>query len=158
MLRAELEEKSLGELQEILAEIPKEDGAKTDTENKRRIIRAIEIGKFLGKVPAIQKGPQNYDFEIIGLDFPDEVLKERIAKRLEKRLLMGMIDEVKRLHDEGVSWQRLENFGLEYKYIAEFLQEKISEPKMTETLKLKIWQYAKRQRTWFKRDGRIHWL
>lgn len=154
-LRKEMEEKSIHELKEILAGIPKEEGVKTDMENKRRLIRAIEIGKFLGKLVCIQKGPQKYDFEFIYLDFPDEVLKERISKRLEARLAAGMVDEVKRLHDEGVSWQRLENFGLEYKYIAEFLQEKVSLEEMKELLQTKIWQYTKRQRTWFKKDERI---
>ena len=161
-LRAELEEKSIDELKAILAEIPKEEGAKTDTENKRRLIRAIEIGKFLGKLVCIQKGPQNYKFEIIGLDFPDDILKARIEKRLLARLEAGMIDEVRKLHNPpaggGVSWQRLENFGLEYKYISQFLQNKISKEEMVETLKTKIWQYAKRQRTWFRRDKRIKWI
>ncbi len=156
-LRAELEEKSVDELKAILAQIPKEEGAKTDTENKRRLIRAIEIGKFLGKLVCIQKGPQNYEFEIIGLDFPDDILKARIEKRLLARLEAGMIDEVRKLHDDAVSWQRLENFGLEYKYISEFLQDKINEREMIDLLKTKIWQYAKRQRTWFKRDTRIKW-
>ncbi len=154
-LREELEEKSIEELKDILEKIPKEDGTKTDTENKRRLIRAIEIGTFLGKIVCIQKGPQKYDFEFIYLDFPDEVLRERIAKRLEARFEMGMIDEVKRLHAEGVTFKRLESFGLEYKYIALFLQGKISQIELAETLKTKIWQYAKRQRTWFKRDERI---
>lgn len=150
-LRKELEEKSLEELKEILAEIPKEENSKIDVENKRRLIRAIEIGEFLGKIPAIQKGPKMYDFEFTYLDFPDEILKDRIEKRLKKRLEMGMVMEVAKLHEDGLSWKRLENFGLEYKYIAEFLQGKISEEEMLETLKLKIWQYAKRQRTWFKK-------
>lgn len=150
-LRTELEEKSIEELQEILAKIPQEKGAKVDTENKRRIIRAIEIGKFLGKIPKIKYGEQKYNFEFIHLDLPDEILKERIEKRLEKRFDMGMIDEVSRLHTEGVSWKRLENFGLEYKYIAEFLQNKITEKELREILETKIWQYAKRQRTWFKK-------
>lgn len=150
-LRTELEEKSVAELKEILAEIPKEEGVKVDTENKRRLIRAIEIGKFMGKLACTQKGEQKYDFEFIYLDFPDEVLKERINLRLEKRFSMGMIDEVRRLHNEGVAFQKLEDFGLEYKYIALFLQEKISETELSETLKTKIWQYAKRQRTWFKK-------
>lgn len=150
-LRDELEEKSIEELKEILAKIPKEEGAKVDTENKRRLIRAIEIGKFMGKITCIKKGPQKYDFEFIYLDFPDEVLKERINKRLLKRFEMGMIDEVRNLHEQGVSWKKLEDFGLEYKYIAQFLQGKISEEEMVETLKTKIWQYAKRQRTWFKK-------
>lgn len=151
-LRYELEEKSLEELKEILAEIPQEENSKIDVENKRRLIRAIEIGEFLGKIPAIQKGPKMYDFEFTYLDFPDEILKDRIEKRLEKRLEMGMVMEVAKLHEDGLSWKRLENFGLEYKYIAEFLQGKISEEEMLETLKLKIWQYAKRQRTWFKKS------
>ncbi len=150
-LRKELEEKSLEELKEILAEIPQEENSKIDVENKRRLIRAIEIGEFLGKIPAIQKGPKMYDFEFTYLDFPDEILKDRIEKRLKKRLEMGMVMEVAKLHEDGLSWKRLENFGLEYKYIAEFLQGKISEEEMLETLKLKIWQYAKRQRTWFKK-------
>lgn len=154
-LRAKLEEKSIEELKEVLSQIPKEEGAKTDTENKRRIIRAIEIGTFLGKIPAIQKGPQKYDFDFTYLDFPDEILKDRIEKRLEKRLGLGMVQEVRKLHEEGLSWQRLESFGLEYKYIAEFLQGKTSQEDMTELIKLKSWQYAKRQRTWFKKDRRI---
>lgn len=156
-LRAELQEKSLEELQKILESFPKESGAKTDTENKRRVIRAIEIGEALDKIPAIKYGPQKYDFEIIYLDKPDKELKERIEKRLLSRLDAGMIEEVERLHSNppagrGVSWKRLENFGLEYKYIAEFLQGKISEEEMIELLKTKIWQYAKRQRTWFKKN------
>lgn len=150
-LQKELEQKSIEELKDIIEKIPKEVGVKVDIENKRRIIRAIEIGTFLGKLVCIQKGPQNYDFEFIYLDFPDEVLKERIAKRLEARFEMGMIDEVKRLHSEGVTFKRLESFGLEYKYITLFLQGKISETELKETLKTKIWQYARRQRTWFKR-------
>lgn len=159
VLRAELETKDLSELQEILKSIPAEDGAKVDIENKRRVIRAIELGRALGKIPAIKYGEQKYEFEMIGLDFPDDVLKQRIEKRLLARLEAGMINEVKKLHDDGLSWQRLENFGLEYRYIAEFLQNIITEKDlpadeawMIETLKLKIWQYAKRQRTWFKRD------
>jgi tRNA dimethylallyltransferase len=150
-LRRELEEKSIEELKEILEQIPKEEGAKVDTENKRRLIRAIEIGKLMGKIACIKKGEQKYDFEFIYLDFPDEVLKERINLRLLKRFEIGMIDEVRNLHKQGVSWKKLEDFGLEYKYIAQFLQGKITEEEMVETLKTKIWQYAKRQRTWFKR-------
>jgi tRNA dimethylallyltransferase len=158
ILRAELETKSLPELQEILKTIPTEDGAKIDTENKRRVIRAIELGRALGKIPAVKYGEQKYDFKIIGLDKPDTELQERITKRLTARLHAGMIDEVKKLHESGVSWERLENFGLEYRFIAEFLQNKISEEQMFETLKLKTWQYAKRQRTWFQRDKRIRWI
>ncbi len=151
-LRAELEEKTIEELKQILEKIPKEEGVKVDTENKRRLIRAIEIGEFMGTLACIKRGEQKYDFEFIYLDKPDEELKERIALRLEKRLKAGMVDEVKNLHEEGVSWERLESFGLEYKYIAEFLQGKIDEETMKEEIKIKSRQYAKRQRTWFKRS------
>lgn len=150
-LRTELEEKSIEELKNILEKIPKEEGAKVDTENKRRLIRAIEIGEQMGTLACIKKGEQKYDFEFTYLDFPDEVLKERISARLEKRLKAGMVDEVKRLHEEGVTWEKLESFGLEYKYIAQFLQGKIDEETMKEEIKVKSRQYAKRQRTWFKR-------
>ena len=150
-LRAELEEKSIEELKEILSKIPKEEGVKVDTENKRRLIRAIEIGRHMGTLACIKRGEQKYDFEFTYLDFPDEVLKERINQRLEKRLKAGMVDEVKRLHEEGVTFQKLESFGLEYKYIAQFLQGKIDEETMKEEIKIKSRQYAKRQRTWFKR-------
>ncbi len=150
-LRAELEEKSIEELKEILSKIPKEEGVKVDTENKRRLIRAIEIGKHMGTLACVKRGEQKYDFEFTYLDFPDEILKERINQRLEKRLKAGMVDEVKRLHEEGVTWAKLESFGLEYKYIAQFLQGKIDEEMMKEEIKIKSRQYAKRQRTWFKR-------
>ncbi len=156
-LRAELEQKSLEELQEILEGIPKEEGVKIDTENMRRVIRAIELGRVLDTVPAMKYGPQNYEFELIGLDFPDNVLKDRIENRLEKRLALGMVEEVKNLHESGISWERLENFGLEYRYVAQFLQYKISETEMMEQIKIKSWQYAKRQRTLFRRDPRINW-
>ena len=156
-LRTEMETKTLPELQKVLASIPHEPGAKVDTENKRRVIRAVELGRALGAVPAMKYGPQNYEFEMIGLDFPDDVLKERIAKRLEKRLALGMIDEVKNLHSSGISWERLESFGLEYKNISQFLQGKISQDEMKERIKIESWQYAKRQRTWFRRDERINW-
>lgn len=157
-LREELEKKDLEELKKILKIIPAEDGVKIDIENKRRIIRAIELGKMLGKIPAQKYGEQKYDFKIIGLDKPDKELKERIAKRLENRLKLGMIEEVKKLQKNGVSWGRLESFGLEYRYIAEFLQNKISEEEMKDLIKIKSFQYAKRQRTWFKRDKNIEWI
>ncbi len=166
LLRAELEQKDLPGLLEILKTIPLEEGAKVDCENKRRVIRAIEIGRTLGQIPATKYGEQKYDFEIIGLDKTDEELRDRISRRLQTRIEAGMIDEVRKLHDQGLSWQRLENFGLEYRYIAEFLQGKFSEAgdlsdqegRMKEILKTKIWQYAKRQRTWFRRDKRIKWI
>lgn len=150
-LREELEEKTTEELFEILRTLDEKRADTIDEKNRSRIIRSIEIAKELGEVPELKKRPSPYNFEIIYLDKEDDELKERIEKRLLARLEAGMVDEVKRLNEEGVSWEKLEGFGLEYKYIAEFLQGKITEKEMIETLKTKIWQYAKRQRTWFKR-------
>lgn len=150
-LREELEEKTTEELFEILRTLDEKRADTIDEKNRSRIIRSIEIAKELGEVPELKKRPSPYNFEIIYLDKEDDELKERIEKRLLARLEAGMVDEVKRLNEEGVSWKKLDSFGLEYKYIAEFLQGKITEKEMIETLKTKIWQYAKRQRTWFKK-------
>ncbi len=158
-LRNELEEKSIEELKAILAEIPQDEGVKTDTENKRRLIRAIEIGTHFGKISCLQKKESPYDFLLIGLSLPPDELREKIHVRLEKRFDAGMIEEVERLHEEGVTWKKLEEFGLEYKYIAQYLQKKIKSLEELKTILItKSLQYAKRQMTWFKRDERIKWF
>jgi len=157
--RKELEEKSLKELQTILEIIPKEDSARIDTENKRRLIRAIEIGSHLGIITGPKIQPNPFEFLCIGLQLPDDVLKEKINTRLKKRLEAGMIQEVQKIHSEDISWQRLESFGLEYKYCAEFLQNKIqSESDFQNILEEKSWQYAKRQKTWFQKQKNIDWF
>ncbi len=158
-LREELEEKSIEELQNILANIPQEEGVKTDTENKRRLIRAIEIGTYFGKLSCVQAQESEYDFLQIGLKLPQETLEQKIKTRLEDRFKEGMIEEVERLHKEEISWQRLESLGLEYKHIALYLQKEIKTfEELKEILFIKIRQYAKRQMTWFKRDERIVWF
>lgn len=158
-LRGELEEKSIEELKQILAAIPQEKGVKTDTENKRRLIRAIELGKHFGKLSCLETEESKYDFLLIGLKLSQEILDEKIKLRIKKRIDQGMIEEVERLHSEGVSWEKLESFGLEYKYIALYLQKKIETlEEMIGTLATKTRQYAKRQMTWFKRDERIVWF
>ena len=159
ILREELEQKSIEELQKIVSEIPREEGVKTDTENKRRLIRVIEIGRFLGKLSCMQKQESNYEFLQIGLILPQDTLDTKIKKRLKERFELGMIEEVERLHTQGITWQKLESFGLEYKYIALFLQKKIETfEELSNTLFTKIRQYSKRQMTWFKRDTRIEWF
>ncbi|MBP6889880.1 MAG: tRNA (adenosine(37)-N6)-dimethylallyltransferase MiaA [Candidatus Moranbacteria bacterium] len=115
---------------------------------------AVDSSPTLGeqKISTLRETPESrYDAEIIYIDKPDQELRERIEKRLVMRLEQGMVDEVRNLHDQGVSWKRLESFGLEYRYIAEFLQDKITYEKMIEEIKNKSWQYVKRQRTWFKK-------
>jgi tRNA dimethylallyltransferase len=121
-----------------------------DIHNPVRLIRAIEIVETLGKVPAASR-TSKYDIEWIYLDFPDEVLKQRIHDRLMKRMKKGMAKEVQDLHTHGLSWKRLEMLGLEYRFIALYLQKKISKTDMLTQLETAIWQYAKRQRTWFKK-------
>jgi len=157
-LRDELEEKSITELQTILAKIPKEDGVKTDTDNKRRLIRAIEIGTYFGKLFCIEKSESEYEFLQIGLTLPKEILHNKIEKRLRERLAQGMIQEVEALLTSGLSHKKLESFGLEYKYCSLYIQGKLSEEEFFETLLTKIKQYAKRQNTWFQRDENIHWF
>ncbi len=151
-LRKDLEKESLETLQEKLHILDSRRYALIDTKNKVRLIRAIEIAEALGSVPELIKTPQ-YDIEWHYLDFPDDVLKQRINTRLLTRLENGMIKEVQTLHTHGVSWERLEALGLEYRYIAQHLQGTLSYDEMVETLKRTIWQYAKRQRTWFKKYG-----
>ena len=129
-----------------------------DKNNKVRLIRAIEIAKTLGDVPEIKEMPNKYDFILIGLDTNNKILKEKIQKRLLARMKLGMVSEVKNLHKKGVSWKRLESFGLEYRQVALFLQNKITKEQLIENLKKEIWNYVKRQRTWFKRNKNIEWF
>ena len=85
------------------------------------------------------------------IDYRIDSLKKRIHDRLLKRIKTGMLTEVKNLHDDGVSWKRLESLGLEYRYLALYLQKKLSKIDMLNQLEFAIWHYAKRQRTWFKK-------
>ena len=159
-LRQSLEKKTAPELFKILQKLDKTRAKNIDQRNPRRLIRAIEIAKALGKIPRIQSKKANQDVIMIGIKIKPEELKEKIKTRLEKRLKAGLITEVKNLHErEKLSWKRLENLGLEYKFVASYLQNKIkSKLELTEKLNTAIWHYAKRQLTWFKRDGRIQWL
>jgi len=157
-LRKELDRKDATELISILKKLDPNRAKNIDINNKVRIIRAIEIAKSLGKVPEIKELPSRYGFIFIGLDLPDKEIKERIKKRLEKRLKLGMLNEIKKLHKEGVSWKRLESFGLEYKNCALFLKNKISSEEMKRNIETESWHYVKRQRTWFKRNKEIKWF
>ncbi|MDP1538878.1 MAG: hypothetical protein Q8M00_02500, partial [bacterium] len=88
----------------------------------------------------------------------NEELKKLINKRLLRRLKNGMVEEVKKLHKSGVSWKRLEEFGLEYRFVAQYLQKKLASNEMVNLLQKEIEHFAKRQMTWFKRDKRIYWV
>ncbi len=149
-LRKQLSLLSPSELFEKLQTLAPDRAIDIDSQNSVRLIRAIEIATALGSVPKTQR-KQKYDVEWIYLDFPDEVLKKRIHDRLIKRMKTGMLAEVENLHEQGVSWKRLESLGLEYRYLALCLQNKLSKADMLTQLELATWHYAKRQRTWFKK-------
>ena len=129
-----------------------------DSNNKVRLIRAIEIAQALGSVPKVSQTHTLYNVLKIGLTIPDEVLKERIRTRITKRIKKGMIAEAQKLHDSGVSWKRMNELGLESRYCAMYLQGLISKQDMLRELEIATWHYAKRQKTWFKRDKEIIWI
>lgn len=157
-LRKELENEDLGKLLEILKKIDSERFKKIDQKNKIRVIRAIEIAMALGKVPEIKNNKNPYDILQIGLILPKEDLEQKIKERLQKRIKKGMIKEGEKLHREGLTWKKMLGFGLEYKYLANFLTGKIDKNKMVNGLVKEIVQYSKRQMTWFKRDKNIKWF
>ena len=116
-----------------------------------------EQSSYDGQVPAVKTAPK-YDALILGIKPSREKLKSAIKARLQKRIRQGMIAEVKNLRARGVSWRRLEELGLEYKYAALYLQNKKSKEEMIKILGTKINQYAKRQMTWFKKTPGVHWI
>ncbi|HEU0085957.1 MAG TPA: tRNA (adenosine(37)-N6)-dimethylallyltransferase MiaA [Candidatus Paceibacterota bacterium] len=158
MLRKELAKNDTETLYKMIMKLDMKRAKMLDPKNKVRIIRAIEIAKALGKVPKITANKPIYQFVKIGLTLPNNQLKMKINKRLLKRLDEGMLKEVKDLHKNGVSWKRLEELGLEYRYLALFLQKKITETEMIEMLKNEIYHFSMRQMTWFKKDKEIFWI
>ena len=157
-LRAKLEKKSTVELMKILTKLDPIRAKNIDIHNPRRIIRAIEIAKSLGEVPKLEKPSSRFKPLFIGLNLAPNELKEKIKIRLTKRLKSGMIKEVENLKKNGLSWKRMEALGLEYRYVALFLQKKMTREEMEEKLSTEIWHYAKRQMTWFVRNKRITWF
>ena len=111
-------------------------------------------------VPRLRQGygGQAYPVLIIGIKKTPEELKKLIARRLRVRLNLGMVAEVKKMHEKRVSWKRLEEFGLEYRFIAQYLQKKLNYDEMLKLIQKESEHFAKRQETWFKRDKRIRWI
>lgn len=159
-LRDNLGKKSLEELGKILRKLDKDRFEEIDLKNKVRLIRAIEIVNVLGKVPKMEpKASLSAPFEtlFIGLDHSDEILRERIHNRLLKRS-KGMINEAKKLKQNGLSFKRMKELGLEYRYLAKYLQKEIAKEDMLSELETKIWQFSRRQRTWFRKNKEIKWF
>jgi tRNA dimethylallyltransferase len=157
-LRKKLEKKTVTELFEELKKLDPERAKTIDPKNPRRLIRALEIIYKTGKpIPKI-KSSEKYEVFKIGVSFPKEILKNRIHLRLLRRIKLGMVAEVKGLIKSGVSLRRLEDFGLEYRYLARYVSGKISKNEMLTQLEKQIVDYSKRQMTWFKRDKDTKWI
>ncbi len=157
-LRAILEKKSAKELFNQLKRLDSRRAKNIDKNNRRRLIRALEIIIKSGKkVPELKSAPK-YEVLFIGVKRDARELKELIKSRLLKRLKIGMVKEIINLKKSGLSWQRLEDFGLEYRYVAYYLQNKLSYDEMIAKLQKEIEHYAKRQMTWFKRNHKIIWI
>ena len=167
-LRAELSKLSADELKvqlKILDSKRHDSLNNDDSKNPRRLIRAIEIANKLGVAPTLSDilptpdhtGQPIYNPLFIGLNVEPAIIKEKIHTRLIKRIDTGMLQEAEQLHTQGLSFKRLDELGLEYRYMARFLQKQLTKNEMIERLNTEIWHYAKRQMTWFKRNKRIQW-
>jgi len=154
-LRQQLEQLSLDQLSEMLAKFKKLHNH-TDTENRERVFRALEIETFYRDYPQKVENSRKViqPMTVFGVRFDREVIRQRITKRLEERLENGLIEEVKRLIDGGITHERLQKYGLEYKYVSLYLQNKLNDQKLFEELNIAIHQFAKRQTTWFRRMGK----
>ncbi|NLF92541.1 MAG: tRNA (adenosine(37)-N6)-dimethylallyltransferase MiaA [Oligosphaeraceae bacterium] len=158
--RQELEELSDAQLLEMLRQqAAPELLARTDLTQRRRVIRALEIAR---------SGGGNFPREglhntlILAPKYPRAVCHQRIELRLDQRLAQGLPEEVERLHQQGLSWEKMDWLGLEYRCLAQYFQGQLSWPEMRQTLLARIRQFCKRQDIWFRkmeREGKqIHWL
>jgi len=157
-LRAELEAQDTKTLLETLTTLDSKRSSTIDTNNRRRLIRAIEIATALGHVPEPTAPETPYEVLTLGILINNETLRHNIHVRLHDRLEAGMIAEVEHLLETGVTHERLEALGLEYRYIARHLRGEIDFTTMCSEIETKSRQFAKRQMTWLKRDQSIIWI
>jgi len=161
-LREKMAGKSLEELTEILKTFKNYLHNSTDIENEKRAIRAIEIEEYYLTHPEIDTGMSDIRSLVVGVKFDRLSRRKRITNRLRQRFKEGMLDEVQRLLDSGLTPEQLTYYGLEYKFMTQFLTGQITYPEMFEGLNVAIHQFAKRQMTWFRRmenqGTEIHWL
>ncbi len=159
-LRAQLEKRPLPELLAQLEELDPQSASTIDRNNPRRVIRALEVCLISGKPFSQQRKMAEplYQSLLLGMEWPREVLYQKIDARLDERMQQGMVQEVQTLLDEGVSHERLEALGLEYRYISRFLKGEFKgEDEMVQRLKYAIHDFTRRQLTWFRKDERIIW-
>ena len=165
-LRARLEGKSLDELTQMLVALKQQNGSNmhntTDVDSAQRAIRAIEIEEYNLHTPMPKRELPPIDSLIIGVNIDRELRREKITRRLKARLEEGMVDEVQSLLNEGIPAEDLIYYGLEYKYVTEYLTGKTTYDEMFRGLEIAIHQFAKRQMTWFRgmerRGFTIHWI
>ena len=165
-LRDSLEGKSLAELTQMLKELKAKTGSNmhntTDVDSCQRAIRAIEIETYNIDHPIPRRELPPVDSLIIGVNIDRELRREKITRRLKARLQNGMVDEVKALLDEGIPAEDLIYYGLEYKFLTEYLTGQLTYDEMFSRLEIAIHQFAKRQMTWFRgmerRGFKINWI
>lgn len=157
-LRKKLEKLATEKLFEKLKKLDPRRAENIDQYNRRRLIRALEIVIATGKpVPQREELKLKYQTLFIGIKKTNVELKSLIEKRLAKRLKIGMIKEVENLHKQGVSWKKLDDFGLEYRFISRYLRGMIDKKEMENLIISESVKYAKRQMTWFNRNKNIKW-
>ena len=160
--RAELEGASNEELVKRLVKLRPEQHNNTDLLDRQRIIRALEIARFTPDIDSNNDSFPDIKPLVIGIRRERSDLRRRITERLRRRLQEGMIDEARRLSDEGVTWERLDYYGLEYRFAGAFLRGELSENDLFQKLNSAIHNFAKRQETWFRRMERcrvpINWV
>ncbi|MSR73436.1 tRNA (adenosine(37)-N6)-dimethylallyltransferase MiaA [Candidatus Parcubacteria bacterium] len=157
-LRKKLERQKTEKLFETLKKLDARRASEIDSQNRPRIIRAIEIAQALGKVPVLSRKKCRYDILQIGIKTEQKKLQKKIHDRLLSRIKKGMINEARLLHKRGLSFKRMHELGLEYRYLALYLQKKITYKEMLRDLANEIVKYSKRQMTWFKRNKKILWF
>lgn len=166
VLRQQLEGKTLEELTALLKDLKAKTGSNmhnhTDVDTAQRAIRAIEIETYNLQHPMPERELPSVDSLIIGVSIDREVRREKITHRLKQRLQEGMVDEIRHLLQQGVPAENLIYYGLEYKFITEYVLGKTTYDEMFKGLEIAIHQFAKRQMTWFRgmerRGFTIHWL
>ncbi len=160
-LRSQLELYSDDQLSEQLAQF-KSLHNHTDTETRQRLLRALEIEFYYNEHPELQEIAQPIPSLIFGLNGDRDLIRSKITKRLHERLETGMIDEIKHLLDKGVDLNQLIRYGLEYKFVTQFILGEIDYETMFNRLNIAIHQFSKRQMTWFRKMERegflIHWI
>ena len=160
-LRENLEKKTLGELAELLSSFRPLHNT-TDTDTKKRAIRAIEIELYYMEHTAYLRAFPSINSLVIGVDVDRQTRRQRITERLCFRLKNGMIDEIRDLLDSGIPAENLIYYGLEYKYVTQYVIGMLTYDEMFSHLQIAIHQFAKRQMTWFRgmerRGISIHWI